>query len=478
MIQVAPPNPATGRAGRPRPAAGRAKTLVPTLLPLLLATCAVGPDFEVPATRLEASFKNAGFSEPPPEGSWWTLFDDRRLARLIEAADRNGPSVQAALARYDAARAAIGLAEADAFPSVTGDAYARRRSDSGNTNFNAGTYDDYRAALNLSWEVDLWGRVRRQIGTAVAEKEAAEYEYQGAILSLRGEVARSYFSLRFADAEIALLERTAAIRAEARRLMKARAKGGASSRIDLERAITEHESVLAELAQARARRGGFENALAALTGRSAAGFKIAADPDLPTIPAPVRAVPSELLRRRPDLAAAERRLAAASETIGLAIASYLPRLAIAGEGGFASLSTSDLFDSGSKLWSLGPELDLPIFQGGRAFADKHRAEAAYREALANYRDTLLRAVRETEDSLGDLQHLAAAARSRQRGANAADKAATLTRKRYRGGISDYFEVVDADRTALAEQRAALAIDLARALASTRLIQALGGGWER
>jgi multidrug efflux system outer membrane protein len=445
---------------------------------VLLFGCAMGPDYEAPGIELEKSFKNAGFSQPMPEGSWWRLFGDAELDRCIRQAEADGPTARAALARYDRARAALGLETADAWPAVTADAFGQRRGDSGNSNFSAGIYNDYRAALNLSWEIDLWGRVRRQIGAAVAETEASGYDYRGALLSLRGEVARAYLSLRFTDAEIALLEETEKLRAEARRLMKARLDGGASSRIDYERAVTEHESVVSEIEQLRAQRTRYENALAVLLGRDASGFWMPATSGPPSIPSPPAAVPSDLLRRRPDIAAAERRLAAASERIGLAIASYLPKLSLSGEGGFRSLSTSDLFKADSKLWVIGPELDIPVFQGGRAFADKHRAEAAYREALENYRDTLLKAVQETEDGLVDGRRLASASSSRQRGSKSARTAAELVRKRYEGGATDYFEVVESERTALAEQRAALAIERARALAATRLIQSLGGGWKR
>ncbi len=445
---------------------------------VLVSACAVGPDYEAPTPELEAAFKNAGFSEPAPEGSWWGMFGDAELSRYIRLAESDGPTARAPLARHDEARPALGLDSAHAWPAVTADAFGRRQQDSGNSNFSAGIYNDYRAALNLSWEIDLWGRVRRKIGAAVAETEAAGYDYRGALLSLRGEVARTYLSLRFIDAEIALLEETEKLRAEARRLMKARFDGGASSRIDYERSVTEHESVRSEIEQLRVQRGQFENALAALVGRSASGFTVASSSARPRTPSPPSAVPSDLLRRRPDIAAAERRLAAASDRIGLAIASYLPRLSLTGEGGFRSLSTSDLFNSGSRLWSLGPELDIPIFQGGRAFADKDRAEAAYRGALENYRETLLKAVRETEDALVEGRRLGSASASRQRGAKSARTAASLVRQRYEGGATDYFEVVESERTALAEQRAALAIDRARVLAATRLIQSLGGGWTR
>ena len=448
-------------------------------IPLLfLSSCTVGPNFVAPQVELVAAFKNAGFSEPEPEGSWWKLFGDSELTRLIAKAEAESPSVLAALARYDQARAAIGIARADALPSINAASYARRQGDSSNSNFSAGTYNDYRAALNLTWEIDLWGRVRRQVAAATAETDASGYEYEAALLSLGAEVARTYLSLRFADIEIDLLEETAKIRAEARRLMKLRFDAGQSSSLDLNRAITEHESVESELEQLRARRGKFENALAALIGQSASGFQIQPDGRGPTIPAVPSNVPSELLRRRPDLAAAERRLAAASERIGLVIASYLPRVSITGYGGVQSLRSSDLFDPSSAIWRLGPEVAMPIYEGGTLGGESDKAKAAYREALEAYREVLISAVQETEDSLIDARLLAKASAARRRGAESASTASDLARKRIAGGVTDYFEVVDADRTALFEKRAALEIDLARALAATRLIQALGGGWKR
>lgn len=445
---------------------------------VVLSGCAVGPNYSVPPAELEKSFKNAGFTAPPSEGSWWKIFGDSELNRLIDQAESGGPTARAALARYDRARASLGLSRADAFPAITGDAYAIRKADSGNSNFSSGIYNDYRAALNLSWEIDLWGRVRRSVGAAVADAESAQYEYQAALLSLRAEVARAYLSLRYADAEIALLEKTEKLRAEARRLMEARFKAGASSRIDHERSITEHEAVKAELEELRAKRSRYENAIAALIGRSASGFRVSARSSMPKVPSAPGGVPSDLLRRRPDIAAAERKLAAASERIGLAVASYLPRVTLTGSAGLRSLRTSDLFNSGSKLWTLGPEIDVPVFQGGRAFGDKNRAEAAYREALENYREELVEAIRETEDSMGDARRLASASASRKRGSASAETAASLVRKRVKAGNTDYFELVESERIALQEQRAALNVELNRALATTRLIQSLGGGWSR
>ena len=447
---------------------------------LILASCAVGPDYRVPAEKLEVSFKNAGFAATPPVGDWWTVFRDPELSRMMRQAKASNPQVRAALARYDRARADLGLSKADRFPSVTADALAQRGKDSGSTSQpdSGNVENDYRAALNVSWEIDLWGRVRRNVAAATASKDAAAYDYQAAITSLQGEIARTYFSLRSADAEIGLLEKTASLRQEASRLMSVRNKAGDASRIDAQRSITEYESVRSELARLRIRRGQLENALGTLIGQSASSFKLPPAASTFTIPEVPGGAPGDLLRRRPDLAAAERRLAAASETIGFAIASYLPRLDLVGIGGLQSVQASEFFKSGSRLWTVGPEVFVPIFQGGRLLADKHKAEALYREALENYRDTLLTAIRETEDSLLSTRELKSAAESSGRGSSAARTAARLTRSRYTGGIASYFEVVDAERTALLEERTALNVRLDRALATTRLIQALGGGWTK
>jgi multidrug efflux system outer membrane protein len=447
---------------------------------LVLASCSVGPDYSAPAEKLEMSFKNAGFREPPASGDWWSAFRDPQLTALMQRAEESNPQARAALARYDQARATLGLAQTDQSPAVTGTAFTQRNRSSGSTSQPQGgiTENDFRGALQVSWEIDLWGRVRRSTNAARAQSAAAAYDYQAAITSLRGEIARAYFSLRYADAEIRLLEETAAFRQEAARLMQLRSEAGDASRIDAQRAVSEHESVRTELARLRVRRGQYENALGTLTGTGASSFQLAQAKIPATRPLVPAAIPSELLRRRPDLAAAERRLAAASETIGIVIASYLPTLSLGGSGGVQSVKSSDLYNSNSRLWSLGPDLAIPIYQGGKFLNNRRKAEAAYRTALEIYRETLLLAVQETEDSLLASRELASASGSSSRGADAARLAAKLTRSRYEGGIASYFELVDAERSALAEERAALAVRLDHILATTRLIQALGGGWTR
>jgi multidrug efflux system outer membrane protein len=456
------------------------RTLLLILPIFALASCSVGPDYAAPQEKLEVSFKDAGFNSPPPVGDWWASFRDPQLTALMQRAEDANPQARAALARYDQARAALGLTEADRFPAVTGAAFTQRNRSSGSTSQPQGgmTENDFRAALNVSWEIDLWGRVRRSVTAARAQSSAASYDYQAAITSLRGEIARTYFSLRYADAEIKLLDETAAFRQEASRLMSLRSDAGDVSPIDAQRAISEHESVRTELARLRVRRGQLENALGTLTGEGASAFTFAQGKISAVTPPAPSAVPSELLRRRPDLAAAERRLAFASEAIGITVANYLPTLNLVGIGGAQAVKSSDLYNSNSRLWTLGPELSVPIFQGGRYFSDRAQAEAAYREALEKYREVLLRAVQEMEDSLIASRELTSANASSERGANAARLAAKLTRSRYEGGIASYFELVDAERTALAEERAVLSVRLDRALAATRLVQALGGGWVR
>jgi len=449
------------------------------LLPfLLLASCVSWEGDPQPTPGLENSFKNTGSRVPPPQGSWWKIYQDRKLTRLIALAEKQSQSLQAALARHEQARALLDFNRVDRRPTVNGEGYARRQQDSGNTNFSAGTFNDYKMVLDLSWELDLWGKIRRTVAASAADAEAAKYEMEAVALSLRADLVRTYLSLRYLDAELALLGETGELRREARRLMQARFKGGASSRIDYERAAREDEEVRSELAQLRAERARFENALAVLTGQSASGFQLKPNGRRPFIPEVPSAAPSALLRRRPDVAAAERRLEAARERVGLSIVQTYPSISITGEGGVQALRSSDLFDAGSKIWNIGPEVTIPFVQWGRGKANTANAAGIYKEALANYRDTLLRAVEETENALGDTKMLAEAASARKRGSASSATIAVLARKRYQAGVTDYFEVVEAERDSLEGQRTSLTLARERTLATASLVEALGGGWER
>lgn len=454
----------------------RPAILLGWLLPLV--SCTLGPDYQPPADDLPSAWKNAGFPEPLPPGDWFLRFRDPTLNSLMRAAESSNQDLRAAFARYDQARAVLGLARADQAPAFTADLTGARKRDSGGAAFQAreGVYNDYNAQLNLDYEIDLWGRVRRLVRQAEANMEAAAADYDAALLSLKAEIARDYLTLRALDRESAVVVKAVALRSRRRGLIAAQRDEGQASGLDYERAVTEEESARADLARLADQRGRLVNALAALSGRPATSFALAPDPGPVHTPSLPAGVPSDLLRRRPDVRAAERRLAAASEGVSIAVVSYLPRLTLTGSGGVSALDASDLFNASSRFWSLGPSVFVPIFQGGRIKWDRAQAEARFREALANYRSVLLIAIRDTESALQAGRHLDRALASQRRAAAAADRAAELSNARRQGGLVSLFEVIESDRTALDQERLLAQTLRDRQLAAVTLIQALGGGW--
>lgn len=447
-----------------------------------ISACAVGPEYKGVNENLPAAWKNAGFQDPPPPGDWFSRFQDPTLTSLLRSAEKNNQDLQAALARYDQARAALGLARADQTPTLTSDLVGERKRDSGGAPFRASNepYNDYNAELNLSYEVDLWGRIRSQVRQASANMEAAAADYDAALLSLKAEVARNYFTLRALDRESALIEQAVALRSQRRNLIEAQREEGQASGLDYARAVAEAEAARADLARLDEQRGRLVNALAVLSGRSATNFAVVPTPSIPAAPSVPAGVPSDLLRRRPDLLAAERRLAAASAGISVAITTYLPRLTLTGTGGVSALDSSDLFNANSRFWSIGPSLFVPLpgMSGGRDKFDRAQAEGRFREALANYRSILLEAIGDTESALQAGRNLERALAAQRRATRAAERAAELSRARREGGLVSLFEVIESERLALDQERLLAQSERDRALASVNLIQALGGGWEQ
>ncbi len=419
----------------------------------------------------------------PDPGNWWKHFDDDGLEDLLEHLRRESPGLKAALARYDRSRAALGLAEADFFPGFFGDGHAKRLRDTGNSRFVLPqlTYSQYRAALNLNYEIDLWGRVRKTVDAARAEMEASSADLDAAQLSLEAELARNYYQWRFANEEIRVLDRTLELRQENLDLVDARVRGGETNQLDLDRARAELEATRAQRLQVERARAELEHAIAVLVGEAPATFEFPASMKRPgvgkaaVIPS---GLPSELLARRPDLAAAESRLAAAAARLGATKRSYLPSVTLTGVGGLQGVNTAEFFDPLSLFGEIGPQVNVPLFQGGRIVSDVERADADAREALATYEETVLAAFQDVEDALSGIRFLDREIVAHEKAAEAANSAATLSRKRYEGGLVSYLEVVDAERTALNEERELVRAKSARHLASVQLIQSLGGGWDK
>lgn len=448
------------------------------VLPLFLVACTVGPDYQKPEGIAAASYKATGLKAPPPTGSWWSGFSDRKLSQLLSQAEKANPQARAALARLDQSRAILGLRRNDLLPSVTGQALATRQQDSTRDIFPIppDPYSRYRATLNLNYEIDFWGRIRRSVRQQEALSQAAAADYITALLSTKAEIARDYLALRHLDDEIEVLENAIGLREKNERLVKSRLDAGDTTAIDYARAESQTETARADLFRVKQRRVELENAIAVLVGQNPSTFKIALaePPRTPQVPA---GVPADLLRRRPDVAATERRLAAAAEQIGITLADYLPRVALTATGGSAALSTSDLFQRNSRLWVISPTVDFPIVTFGRKDKAVAQAKAAYYEALENHRDSVLGAFRDVENALSGIANLDRALAAQRKATASAAEASRLVMLRFETGLSSFFEVIDAQREELLERRTLAQTEAARQLVTVQLIQALGGGWK-
>jgi len=455
--------------------------------PALHALPSVGPDYKTPDTTSPAAYRDtrANTAALALTADWWLLFNDPALNQLETTALAANQDLRAALARVEQSRALAGVARSSYLPSLALNPSVTRDQ-------NTRTVDNqlpvqrtttYRVPLDLTWELDLFGRVRRLNETTRAELAASGATYEAARLALTAEVASTHFTLRALDEELRVVTATIALRRDALALVQARYKSGSAGDLDVARAETELATTEADAAALTLRRSTTQNALAVLLGQPAPAFTAPTSPTtnsgarLATLPAIPAGLPSELLTRRPDISAAERTLAAANARIGLAKSAFFPALSLTGNFGYASADIDDLFKNDSKLWSIGPSLYLPLFQGGRNRANLARSRAAYEETLATYRQRVLIAFREVQDALTASQLLAQQAEAQSRAVASARRGSDLSQKRYDAGFVSYLEVVDAQRTALEVERADAQLTGQRWITHVALIKALGGGWQ-
>ncbi len=455
------------------------------LAPLLLTGCALGPNYlnpgvEVPpAYRENVHWKEASPQDQLPRGAWWRIYDDPALDALEALAAGANQDLAAAFARVNQARAIARVDAAGLLPRVDLNASAARSRTSGDFTLTGegSTGNSFFLPLDLSYEVDLWGRVRRSVEASRADAAASLADYQSVLLTLQTEVARNYFALRALDAEIDLLLRTLELRRENLGMVRSLFRHGQVGQLDVSRAETELAATEAETAGVRKRRAELEHALAVLVGKPAAALELASSP-LDLKPPQVEAgLPSSLLERRPDVASAERRMAAASARIGVAKTAFFPAVSLTGSAGYSSTEASSLLDWDNRTWGLGPAVSLPIFEAGRNSANLRRARASYEEAVARYRQQVLVAFAEVEDALSGLRHLSDQAAAQAEAVAASRQAAELSGKRYRAGLVSYLEVVDSERTALQAERGAVQTLGERMQTGVLLIKALGGGWD-
>lgn len=464
-----------------------ALTLATGVASLNVAT-AVGPDYHRPeapvgaayADAAQGNWKQAVPADAIARGDWWRVFEDTTLDGLERQAAENNQELKAAIARVTQARAVARTARADFFPSLTLDPSATRVRYSESVFALGGDHviNDFRVPMDLSYELDFFGRVRRSFEGANADAQARVAVFETALLVLKADVAQNYFALRTLDSERDILRNTIKLRGEALDLVKARFTGGAASELDVSRAETELHSVEAELIAVDRNRAETEHALAVLVGKPATEFAVKELPlEVGVLPPVVPAgLPADLLERRPDIAAAERTLAAANARIGVAKAAFFPVVRLTGAGGFESLDVDSLFNWESRAWTIGPSLSLPLFQGGRNRANLKRAQATFDENVALYRQQVLVAFKEVQDALTGSRLLDQQAAAQERSRASARKSADISNTRYKAGLVSYFEVVDSERTALTAERESARLAGQRLVTSVQLIRALGGGW--
>ena len=462
-----------------------------TVLGVLVLGCtAVGPNYARPKEAVPNTFKEAGpWKEAVPQdllarGDWWEIFNDPALTDLELQAQKTNLGLQAAAARVQQAQAVAGISGSFLYPEMTFNPSATRYAVSktrpdqpskqpGNVAY---AINDFRVPLYASYEVDVWGKIRRLTEAADAQAKANLAAYYTVLLTLEGDIAQTYFLIRASDEDLRILRENIALRKHARDLVAARAKGGLSSELDLARVQTELSFTQADAQAATKRRAELAYTLAVLVGVQPEQFHIEERPFDLKVPAIPVGLPSDLLQRRPDIAEAERRLAARNAEIGVAKAAYFPSIRLTGAVGVESFDVSDLFNQSSRIWAIGASIWQPVFNAGRIGFDVDRAKAAYAENLAVYRDRILRAFQEVESSLAGLRILDEQAQYQATALENADKATQMATARYNRGLVALIDVIDAQRTSLLAQRLALQVLNTQMLTTVALIKALGGGW--
>lgn len=448
-----------------------------------LAGCAVGPAYQVPGAALPGGWKEqpaaegwlpAAPADALDRGEWWKLFGDATLDELAARVQVSNQNIAAAVANYAQAQALVRGERAALFPSVTLDGSGRR---SGNLGRTSNASNAFAATLGVDWAPDVWGRLRQAVGSAQANAQASEADLASARLSAIGDLATNYFSLREADAEIVLLDQTIEGYERALEITSNRYAAGIAAQTDVLQARTQLVSAQAERVGLQRSRATFEHAIAALVGVPPADFSLPPARWTPTVPGIPLGVPSTLLQRRPDIAAAERAVAAANAQIGIARSAYFPNFGLSASVGGSASRVKDLFDASNMLWALGLSVAQVVFDAGAIGATVDSAKAAHEASVARYRQTVLTAFQAVEDQLTAGAALAQQEALRREASAAADKTEQQMLNRYRAAQVGYTDVVTAQAAALSARRTLVQVQVSRQTAAIALIQALGGGWQ-
>lgn len=476
---------------------GMRGTRVATLLAvsLSLGACTIGPDYQRPPLATPLQFKQIeGWTAAAPgdaleRGAWWELYGDAELNALVARLNLSNQTLAASEAQYRQARALVRGARAAFYPNLSGSAGVTRAGQGGDSSLGtpgaasasastaSSISNSYGLSLNAAWELDIWGKLRRSLESSRAGFAASAADLAALKLSLQAELVKTYLQLRVLDDQQRLLDATVAAYARSLRLSENQYNAGIVPKSDVSQALTQLRSTEAQAIDLKWQRAQLEHAIAVLIGVPPSELSIAAREQLPALPAIPVALPSQLLERRPDVAAAERRVIAANAEIGVAEAAWYPDLTLSATGGYRGSSFADWVSLPNRFWSLGPDLALSLFDAGARRAELERSEAAYDQTVAQYRQAVLDSFREVEDYLVQLRVLEQEAVLQQQALDAARESLRLIENQYRAGAVDFNSVVNVQATALSNERSNLTLLGSRLTASVQLIAALGGGWQ-
>ncbi len=454
---------------------------------LFLFGCTVGPNYVRPPADVPVSYKELGDWKPVQpsdqfaKGNWWEVYEDPQLNALEAQIDVSNQNLKAEQEIFVQARAALKISRSNYYPTVTGNASATRTHVSSNeplfvTGSTKSNYADFAIPIDASWEPDLWGRVRRTVEASRSEAQATAADVANVSLSLHAELAMDYFQLRGLDAQEDLLQSTVVAYEKALELTQNRYKAGLASAVDVAQAETQLRTTRAQAIDVGVNRAAFEHAIAVLIGKPPAQFSLPSSPLRAVPPAIPPGLPSDLLERRPDVAASERRMQESNAQIGVAKSAYYPLVTLSGSGGFESGVFTTLIQGPSGLWSVGAAATETLFDAGKRRGVTQQAQSAYRESIDTYRQTVLSAFQEVEDNLAALRILNDEEVVQQSAVASAEHSLALSINRYKGGIVNYLEVITAQNAALADEVTEVSIQTRRMQASVLLVKAIGGGW--
>ncbi len=453
------------------------KLSVFALASVVLSGCVLGPDYQRPDSSVPVEFRHtpgwkvAQPSELSSSVSWWSLYQDASLADLLKQLETSNQNLRAAEAAWREARALVGGSRSALYPNATGQVGTSR------TGNDQGVNKSNEVALGLSWQLDIWGQVRRQVEASEANAQASAAEWAGVRLSQQSELVQNYLQLRVIDEQMRLLDATVKAYQRSLQLTENRYKAGVVTRADVSQALTQLKNTQAQRLDLDWQRARYEHAIAVLVGSTPNAVQVARVETLPQLPVLPMDVPSALLERRPDIAAAERQVMAANAEIGVAETAYFPDLTLSASGGYRGSNLADWISMPNRFWSIGPQFAMTLFDAGLRRSKVEQAEARYDQQVARYRQTTLQAIGEVEDALVQLNVLAEEIVVQREALAASQDTLRLTENQYQAGMVDYLAVTNAQTIALNSQRTLLNLLGTQLTASVQLISALGGGWQ-